>query len=101
MVQINHMTTCKNGVAGKHFQAWDQNSKSIDKMLTPNAIAMSARRFFEQLIEKTPFKLKSIQVDGSSEFIAEFEEACVELEIELYVLPTNRPQYNGWGGANQ
>ncbi len=38
-----------------------------------------------------PFAIKSIQVDGGSEFIKDFEQLCVDLSvdlsIELYVLP--------------
>lgn len=37
----------------------------------------------------------SIQVDGGSEFMAEFEEACAELSISLIVLPPKKPEYNG------
>ena len=37
----------------------------------------------------------SIQVDGGSEFMAEFEDACKELGIDLRVLPPRRPQRNG------
>ena len=28
-------------------------------------------------------------------FMSEFEEGCKDLNIELYVLPPRRPQYNG------
>jgi len=48
-----------------------------------------------ELIEKTPFTIESIQVDGGSEFMDEFEKACQTLKIDLYVLPPKRPQYNG------
>ena len=95
MVQIDHMTTSKNNVSGKYFQAWDHTSKFIDAMLTSSATAKSARRFLDQLIKNAPFKIISIQVDGGSECMAEFEEACSELGIALYVLPPKRPQYNG------
>ena len=46
-------------------------------------------------LAKAPFKVKSIQVDGGSEFRAEFEEVCEKLSIPLIVLPPNKPQYNG------
>ena len=36
-----------------------------------------------------------IQVDGGSEFMGEFERACMQLGIELLVLPARRPQWNG------
>jgi hypothetical protein len=34
-----------------------------------------------------PYKIRSIQVDGGSEFMMEFEETCRELDIPLVVLP--------------
>ena len=46
-------------------------------------------------MEKAPFKIASIQVDDGSEFMADFEKACAELEIQLFVLPPKRPQWNG------
>ena len=42
-----------------------------------------------------PFTLHSLQVDGASEFMADFEMACQDLDIPLHVLPPKRPQYNG------
>jgi putative transposase len=48
-----------------------------------------------ELIEEASFKVLSIQVDGGSEFMAEFETACQELSLPLIVLPPSRPTYNG------
>ncbi len=42
-----------------------------------------------------PFPLSSIQVDGGSEFMADFEDACETAAIPLHVLPPRRPQWNG------
>lgn len=36
-----------------------------------------------------------VQVDGGSEFMAEFESACEHLGVPLHVLPPRRPQWNG------
>ena len=94
-VQIDHMTVLKNGIYVKHFQAWERKSKYIHGSVYSNATALSARRFLLDLIEKAPFKVLSIQVDGGSEFMGEFEEACRELNIPLHVLPPRRPEYNG------
>ena len=47
------------------------------------------------LIPTLPFNIKSIQVDGESEFRKYFEEACKELNIPLFVLPPYSPKYNG------
>ena len=46
-------------------------------------------------VHNSPFPILSIQVDGGSEFMAEFEDACADLNIPLIVLPPKKPQYNG------
>ena len=94
-VQVDHMTARKNGMGVKHFQALDRRSKFIHAQLYGNATSRSAKRFLLALIEILPFKLLSIQVDGGSEFMGEFEEACAELELELIVLPPASPTKNG------
>ena len=94
-VQIDHMTVTKNGLVCKHFQAWDRKSKFIYAEIYSHAKATSAERFLYALIDKIPFPIISIQVDGGSEFMAEFEQACQKHDIELIVLPPARPKYNG------
>ena len=42
-----------------------------------------------------PFPVTAIQVDGGSEFMAEFETACAERGIALFVLPPRSPKLNG------
>jgi len=95
MVQLDHMSVSKNGIYFKDFQAWDPSSKYVYAQVFSNATSSSAKKFLEQLIESAPFKIKSIQVDGGSEFMADFELACYDLGIELYVLPPKKPKYNG------
>jgi len=94
-VQIDHMTVTKNGICVKHFQAWDRRSKFMDADIYSHAKSSYAKRFLLALIKKAPFNIESIQVDGGSEFMAEFEEACAELGIPLIVLPPKKPTYNG------
>jgi transposase InsO family protein len=94
-VQIDHMTVTKNGVCMKHFQAWDRKSKFIATEVYHHAKSSSAKRFLLEIVAKLPFKILSIQVDGGSEFMAEFEQACGELCIPLIVLPPSKPAYNG------
>jgi putative transposase len=94
-VQIDHMTVTKNGITVKHFQAWDRVSKYIHANVYSHAKSTSAKRFLLDLLENAPFKLLSIQVDGGSEFMADFEAACADLNIPLLVLPPRKPQYNG------
>lgn len=94
-VQIDHMTVTKNGTGFKHFQGWDRKSKYIDAQVYSNATSTSAKRFLLDFIQSAPFKIQSIQVDGGSEFMDEFEETCAKLEIPLIVLPPKKPTYNG------
>lgn len=94
-VQIDHMTVTKNGISFKHFQAWDRRSKFIDAAIYSNAKSSSAKRFLLDFVRQAPYKILSIQVDGGSEFMAEFEEACAELGVPLIVLPPSKPTYNG------
>jgi putative transposase len=93
-VQIDHMTVTKNNIRIKHFQAWDRKSKFIHAAVYSNATSAAAKKFLLELIQKLPFPIKSIQVDGGSEFMAHFENACKELNIPLIVLPPAKPQYN-------
>jgi predicted transcriptional regulator len=95
MVQIDHMTATKNNVSVKHFQAWDPITKTIAARALYNATSLTAAKFLAHVISAMPFPIKSIQVDGGSEFMKDFEAECAKLNIELYVLPPNRPQYNG------
>lgn len=94
-VQIDHMTVTKNGIRFKHFQAWERCSKFIYANVYVHAKASSAKRFLLDFVKQAPFKIHSIQVDGGSEFMAEFEEACADLGIPLIVLPPKKPTYNG------
>jgi transposase len=95
LIQIDHMTVSQNNVYMKHFQAWDPVTKTIVAEVYPNAKSSTAKQFLQKLLQELPFALKSIQVDGGSEFMKDFEEACGELNIPLFVLPPRRPQWNG------
>lgn len=94
-VQIDHMTVTKNGITFKHFQSWDRRSKFIDAQVYSNAKSSSAKKFLLDFVKRSPYVVHSIQVDGGSEFMAEFEDACAELGIPLIVLPPKKPTYNG------
>jgi IS30 family transposase len=95
MVQIDHMSVVKNSTNLKHFQAWDPISKYIGAEVYSNATSYSAKNFLLKLIKESPFPISSVQVDGGSEFMAEFEQACKDLGIALYVLPPKSPKFNG------
>jgi transposase InsO family protein len=44
---------------------------------------------------RTPFPIRAIQVDGGSEFQAQFEDECQRRGIHLFVLPPRSPKLNG------
>ena len=57
--------------------------------------AKAAAAFLDKILADMPFPVKAIQVDGGSEFMAEFEAACQVKGVALYVLPPRSPQMNG------
>ena len=59
------------------------------------ATAGNAARFLDAVVRDMPFPVRSIQVDGGSEFMAAFENRCRAHGIPQHVLPPRRPQYNG------
>src|SRR6266852_5284413 len=46
------------------------------------------------MLERFPFPVKALQVDGGSEFAAEFEQACQQKQLPLFVLPPKSPKLN-------
>jgi transposase InsO family protein len=96
LIQIDHMTVTKNNLTMKQFTAIDPTTRMIVSEVYGNASSFTARKFLtEKVLKEFPFKVKSIQTDGGSEFMKYFEDACREHEIPLYVLPPHRPKYNG------
>ena len=83
------------GMVLKHFTARDVVSRWDVVEAHTRATATTAAGFLERLLERMPFPIKAIQVDGGSEFQAAFEEACRERGIRLFVLPPRSPKLNG------
>ena len=80
----------------KHFTARDVVSRCDVLQVGTRANAASAARFLDAIVERMPFPVKAIQVDGGSEFQGEFEEACKQRGILLFVLPPHSPKLNGY-----
>ena len=85
-VQIDHMTL--------HFAGIERLSEHVYANVFCKADSANAAEFLRELVENVPYKVCSIQVDGSSEFMKDFEHACKELSIPLFVLPLVKPTYN-------
>lgn len=79
----------------KHFSARDVVSRWDVLGVYSRATALTARDFLDAVIERMPGPVRAIQVDGGSEFKAEFEEACREKGLLLFVLPPRSPKLNG------
>lgn len=94
-VQVDHMTISVHGLTIKHFKAIDPITKIVVEQAYRSATSFIAADFLKLVVMQFPFPIKSIQVDGGSEFMGEFEQTCKALAIPLYVLPPRRPEYNG------
>jgi putative transposase len=96
LVQLDTMhLTPVPGVERRHFSAVDLISRWSVTGVRASATAGTARDFLAELDERFPFPVRAIQVDGGSEFMAEFEAACAERQIALFILPPRSPKLNG------
>jgi len=80
----------------KHFTARDVVSRWDVLDVAGRATAKTASRFLDSLEARMPFPVKAIQVDGGSEFQADFERECQRRGILLFVLPPHSPKLNGY-----
>ena len=96
-VQVDTLSLSFPGGKGvvKQFTAVDRLSRWTVAMASARATAASAARFLDKLVAELPFELTAIQIDGGSEFMAEFEAACEAKGIALHVLPPRSPELNG------
>ena len=96
LVQIDTLTvTLGPGEVVKHFSAVDLFTRFSLAEVHTRATANLAANFLAYLTANAPFPIRAIQVDGGSEFMAEFEEACYLHNIKLFVLPPKSPKLNG------
>ena len=83
------------GLERRHVTAVDVASRWSVCGVRGVATAGTARDFLEEVQARLPFPLRAIQVDGGSQFMAEFKAACQERGIALFVLPPRSPKRNG------
>jgi putative transposase len=79
----------------KHFTACDVVGRWNVVEARNRATAHAAAGFLDTTLARMPFPVRAIQVDGGSEFMADFELACKERGIRLFVLPPRSPKLNG------
>jgi putative transposase len=83
------------GVVLKHFSAHDGVSRYGVVNLHARATARTATATLDAIIQRMPFPVRAIPVDGGSEFMAEFEAACAPRGIRRFALPPRSPKLNG------
>lgn len=95
-IQLDHMTVQVPGYGQiKHFSAICPITKIAIEKFYKEANSRNAADFLKQVMLELPFDILSIQVDGGSEFMKEFENLCKESNTPLFVLPPRSPEYNG------
>ena len=74
-----------------------RSSGESDRSSTETSVGCLRRAasFLAALLERAPFAVRALQVDGGSEFKADFERACQDQGIRLFVLPPRSPKLNG------
>lgn len=96
LLQIDHMTiTIDSQFTIKEFKAKCPVTKITIAQCYWNASSKTATEFLSYVQKHLPFKIHSIQVDGGSEFRADFEDLCKNEGIPLLVLPPSSPELNG------
>ena len=83
------------GLVWKHFTGRDVVSRWDVLQAHTRATAATATQFLDSLQQRMPFPIRAVQVDGGSEFAAEFEQACQQRGLRLFVLPPRSPKLNG------
>lgn len=79
----------------KQFNAYDPVAKWTCAQAFRRSTAHNAKRFLDKLETDMPFPIAALQVDGGSEFKADFERECQRRGITLFELPPRSPQLNG------
>jgi putative transposase len=96
LVQVDTLSiNVRPDKAIKQFTAYDPVARFTAAKAFSTASAGCGANFLEKLLAAFPFAVKGIQVDGGSEFMAEFEQACKDNGLALFVLPPKRPDLNG------
>lgn len=95
-IQIDHMVLNIKGKEIRQFSAYSKKDKLLVTQVYENATSQTAAKFLtEEVLQGFPFDVKEVQVDGGSEFMGDFEQACKDNNINLFVLPPRSPKLNG------
>ncbi len=84
-----------NGVTFKHLSLVDDQSRYAVAEIGSRASASQITAHLDRMLARLPFAVRAIQVDGGSEFKADFESYCHDHDLRLFVLPPRSPKLNG------
>lgn len=79
----------------KHLSLVDVTSRYAVAEVGVGATANATKERLERMLDRLPFPVRALQIDGGSEFKGAFEEFCQEREYQLFVLPPRSPKLNG------
>lgn len=95
-IQIDHMVLNIKGKEIRQFSAYSKKDKLLVTQVYENANSQTATKFLtEEVLPGFPFDVKEVQVDGGSEFMGDFKQACEYNNIKLLVVPPRNPKLNG------
>jgi transposase InsO family protein len=83
------------GARFKHPSLVDVLSRWHAAEIRRGASAQTTQESLDAMRHRLPFAIKAIQINGGSEFRAEFEAYCQAEGIQLFVLPPRSPKLNG------
>jgi putative transposase len=83
------------GVIWKHYTTRDVVFRWDALQAHTRATAAAATQFLDSLQQRMPFPIRTVQVDGGSEFAPEFEQACKQRGWPLFVFPPRSLKLNG------
>ena len=81
------------GIIFKQFTARDVVSRWDVIQAHTRATASTAAQFLETLLHRMPFPIRALQVDGGSEFAADFEQACQQCGLRLFAQRTHTEEF--------
>lgn len=83
------------GARFKHLSLVDVVCRWHTAEIRRSGTAQAMRDNLDQMRARLPFSITAIQIDGGSEFRAEFEAYCQAEGIKLFTLPPRSPKLNG------
>ena len=103
LVQIDTLTIAlQPGTSIKQFTAYCPVGRWTVAKATTSATSTAAASFLEQSSRRTcRSRSPPLQVDGGSEFMADFETACHAKGLGLFVLPPKVPETHWRGRTRQ